>query len=323
MKILLTTTSFQDTPGAHHATLAASGFDVVCARGPLNEQEMLALLREHGPFDGLLNGDDRITAAVIDAAGEQLKVIAKYGIGLDSIDVAHATAKGIPVLFTPGVNHTTVAEHTFGLMIALAKDFWRHASAVKNGRWQRQTGHELMGKTLGVLGLGRIGQEVVKRAVAFGMRCVAYSPHWPTEFAQAYGVQRAERAEDVLPLADFVSLHMSLSADTRGFINAGSLATMKHGAYLVNTARGGLVVEQDVVDACRSGQLAGYATDVLDEEPMPANHPFREVDSIFVTPHIGSRTFESVERQAMRAVTNLVEFLSGGSDYIQANKLKG
>ena len=320
MKILLTTTSFQDTPGAHHATLAASGFDVVCARGPLNEQEMLALLREHGPFDGLLNGDDRITAAVIDAAGEQLKVIAKYGIGLDSIDLAHATTKRIPVLFTPGVNHTTVAEHTIGLMIAVAKGFWPHARAVKAGRWDRYTGHELMGKKLGVLGLGRIGQEVVRRADAFGMQCLAYSPHWPEEFAARFGIVRMPSAEAVLPEADIVSLHMGLNEQTRGFINARTLAAMKKGAYLINTARGGLVVEAEVAAACRSGQLAGYGADVLDEEPIRPGHPFQDIDSILVTPHIGSRTFESVERQALRAVTNLVEFLTGGKDFIQANR---
>lgn len=319
MKILLTTTSFQDTPGAHHSRLAEAGFDIVRARGPLDETQMLALMAEHGPFDGLLNGDDRITARVIDEAGPRLKVIAKYGIGLDSIDLEHATNKRIPVLYTPGVNHTTVAEHTFGLMIAICKDFWRHASAVKEGRWERHTGHELMGKTLGVIGLGRIGQEVVQRASAFGMRCIAYSPHWPENFAHRHGVLRMESAEAVLPVADIVSLHMSLSEATRGFINAATLATMKRGAYLVNTARGGLIVEEDVAQACRSGQLGGYATDVLAEEPIRKDHPFRQIDSILITPHVGSRTYESVERQALRAVTNLVEYLTGGSDYIQAN----
>lgn len=319
MKILLTTTSFQDTPGAHHELLAKSGFDVVLQRGPLSEEQMLKLIRNHDGFDAFLNGDDRISARVIDAAGPRLRVIAKYGIGLDSIDVAHATEKKIPVLFTPGVNHTTVAEHTFGLMIALAKDFWGHASAVKNGRWIRRTGHELMGKTLGVLGLGRIGQEVVKRANAFGMRCVGFSRHWPDEFAREFAVVRAASAEDLLALADVVSLHMNLNDANRGFINARTLATMKKGAYLINTARGGLVVENDVAEACRSGHLAGYGTDVLDEEPMRAGHPFLSIESILVTPHIGSRTFESVERQALRAVTNLVEYLTGGKDYIQAN----
>ena len=321
MKILLTTTSFQDTPGAHHALLVASGFEIVCARGPLSEAQMLELLEEHGGFDGFLNGDDRITARVIEQAGARLQVIAKYGIGLDSIDVACATAHNIPVLYTPGVNHTTVAEHTFGLMIALVKDFWTHSRAVKNGQWTRRTGHELMGKTLGVLGLGRIGQEVIRRASAFGMHCVAYSPHWPVDFAREFNVVQAASAEAVLPLADVVSLHMGLTEANRGFINARTLATMKPGAYLVNTARGGLVVEDDVAEACRSGHLAGYGTDVLDEEPMRAGHPFQSIDSILVTPHIGSRTYESVERQALRAVTNLIQFLTGGDDFIQANKI--
>ena len=423
MKILLTTTSFQDTPGPHHDLLARSGFDVVRARGPLSEAQMLELISENDGFDAFLNGDDRISARVIDAAGEKLKVIAKYGIGLDSIDVAHASAKKIPVLFTPGVNHSTVAEHTFGLMIALAKDFWIHTSAVKNGLWTRRTGHELMGKTLGILGLGRIGQEVVKRANAFGMHCVAYSRSWPDAFASEYHVERLASAEALLPVADVVSLHLSLSDDNRGLINSRTLATMKRGAYLINTARGGLVVEEDVAQACRSGQLAGYATDVVDAEPMlpghpfqtvdtywpeafasehgvermtsaeallavadvvslhmslsdtnrglinsrtlalmkpgaylintargglvveadiaeacrsgqlagygtdvvdaepmTPGHPFQTIDTILVTPHISSRTFESVERQALRAVTNLVEFLNGGQDFIQANR---
>src|ERR1700730_5213090 len=151
-RILLTTTSFQDTPGKHHEVLEKSGFDIVRARGPLSESQMLELVRSRGGFDGLLNGDDQITAKVFDAALPRLKVIAKYGIGLDSIDVKYATSKRIPVLFTPGVNETTVAEHTFGLIIAVAKNFWFHMRAVKQGQWKRQTGSELYQKTLGVLG---------------------------------------------------------------------------------------------------------------------------------------------------------------------------
>src|ERR1700693_4432923 len=140
MRILLTTTSFQDTPGKHHDVLAQSGFEIVRARGPLSEQQMLDLNSQHGGFDGLLNGDDAITARVIDAALPRLKVIAKYGIGLDSIDVAHATRRRLPVLFTPGVNETTVAEHTIGLMISVSKLFWPHFRTVKAGQWKRQTG---------------------------------------------------------------------------------------------------------------------------------------------------------------------------------------
>src|SRR5262245_32355943 len=139
MRILLTTTSYQDTPGPHHDLLASSKYEVVRARGPLTEQQMLDLVKQHKGFDGLLNGDDHITAKVIDAmlaSPIKVRAIAKYGIGLDSIDVNHATSKKIPVLFTPGVNHTTVAEHTFGLMVALCKHFWVHLRSTKKGEWK-------------------------------------------------------------------------------------------------------------------------------------------------------------------------------------------
>jgi D-3-phosphoglycerate dehydrogenase / 2-oxoglutarate reductase len=318
VRILLTTTSFQDTPGPHHDALKKSGFEIVRERGPLNEARMLELVKTG--FEGLLNGDDQITAKVIDAALPRLRVIAKYGIGLDSIDVKHATEKKIPVLFTPGVNHTTVAEHCFGLMIALAKHFWPHVRSTKSGQWQRITGHELYGKTLAVLGVGRIGKEVIKRAAAFGMKSIGYDYHWDEEFARQYSAVRAATVLDAIRDADVVSLHMNLDDDNRGMFNKDLIAKMKKGAYLINTARGGLVVEKDVAEACKSGQLGGYAADVLDKEPPPPDHPFREIDNIIVTPHVGSRTFESVERQAMRAVMNLVNFLKGDKDYIQANE---
>ncbi len=323
MRILLTTTSFQDTPGPHHDSLAKSGFQVVGARGPLKEQAMLDLIAQHGGFDGLLNGDDHITARVIDAAlnaPTKLRVIAKYGIGLDSIDVKHATSKKMPVLFTPGVNHTTVAEHSILLMIALAKHFWPHLKSTKEGGWKRITGNELFGKTVAVLGVGRIGKEVIKRASAFDMKCIGYDLYWDEAFAKQYNVTRAATADEAVKQADIVSLHMNLDDSNRGFINTARIATMKKGAWVINTARGGLVVEADVAAACKSGQLGGYATDVVDIEPPPSDHVFMGIDNIIVTPHIGSRTFESVERQAMRAATNLVQFLTGGTDFIQANK---
>jgi D-3-phosphoglycerate dehydrogenase len=325
MRILLTTTSYQDTPGKHHDILAASGFDVVRARGPLTEQQMLDLVQggQGEGFDGLLNGDDHITQKVIDAglnAQRKLRVIAKYGIGLDSIDVKYATSQKIPVLFTPGVNHTTVAEHTFLLMIALAKHFWPHVKSVKGGGWKRQTGSELAGKTIAVLGMGRIGKEVAKRARAFDMNVKGFDLYWDENFAKACSVDRCTTAEDALKDADIISLHMNLDEHNRHFINKTRIAGMKKGAVIINTARGGLVNEADIAEACRSGQLGGYGADVLDTEPPKPGHPFNEIDNILITPHIGSRTFESVERQAMRATLNIVNFLNGDQDYIQANK---
>jgi len=318
VKILLTTTSFQDTPGPHHEALKKSGFEIVAARGPLTETQMLNHAR--GGFDGFLNGDDIITAKVIDAALPRLRVIAKYGIGLDSIDVKYATAKKIPVLYTPGVNHTTVAEHCIGLMIALAKHFWPHLRSTKNGEWKRITGNELFGKTIAVLGVGRIGKEVIKRAAAFDMKSIGYDVYWDENFARQYNVPRASTVLDAIRDADVVSLHMNLDEKNRGMFNKDLLSKMKKGAYLINTARGGLVVEKDIAEACKSGHLGGYAADVLDKEPQVPDHPFREIDNVIVTPHVGSRTFESVERQAMRAVLNLVNFLNGDKDYIQANQ---
>jgi D-3-phosphoglycerate dehydrogenase len=317
MKILLTTTSFQDTPGAHHDLLKKSGHEILTARGPLSEAQMLDLVKQG--FDGFLNGDDQITAKVIDAALPKLKVIAKYGIGLDSIDVKNATSKKIPVLFTPGVNHTTVSEHCFGLMIALSKHFWPHLRSTKEGGWKRITGFELFGKKIAVLGVGRVGREVVKRARAFEMLPIGYTRHWDETFAEQYGISRAENILEAVQNADIVSLHMPLEERNRGMINKDLIARMKKTAIIINTARGGLVNEKDIAEACKSGQLAGYATDVLDHEPQPADHPFRYIDNIIVTPHIGSRTQESVERQALRAVRNIVNFFAGDQDYIQAN----
>src|SRR4051812_15133103 len=269
MRILLTTTSYQDTPGKHHDLLQASGFDVVRARGPLQEADMLKLINDGEGFDGLLNGDDLITAKVIDAglaAKRKLRVIAKYGIGLDSIDVKHATAKKIPVLYTPGVNHTTVAEHTFGLIISLAKHFWPQIRSVKSGGWKRTTGTELFGKTIAIFGMGRIGKEVAKRARAFEMNVKGYDIFWDHGFAEACSVERCTALEDALHSADIVSLHMNLDDTNRGMINKTRIAAMKKGAIVINTARGGLVVEQDVADACKSGQLGGYGADVLEHE---------------------------------------------------------
>jgi len=318
MRILVTTTSFQDTPGAHHDVLRDSGFEIVRARGPLKEAQLLELFADGG-FDGILNGDDAITARVIDAALPRLRVIAKYGIGLDSIDVAHAKARGVPVLFTPGVNHTTVAEHTFGLMIVRDVARTGQLRSTKAGEWKRHTGGELAGKRLALLGLGRIGKEVAKRARAFDMRVVAHDIAWDDEFARQWEIERAETPDAAARGADIVSLHMNLGADNRGWLSRDVIATLKPGALVVNTARGGLVDEAAVAEACKSGALGGYATDVLEQEPPPKDHVFAGIDSIIVTPHVGSRTYESVERQGLRAARNIVNFLSGHDDYVRAH----
>ena len=316
-RILLTTTSFQDTPGSHHALLAGTGWEIVTARGPLSEQDTLALV---GDFDGYICGDDAITRKVLDKAAPRLKVLSKYGIGVDKIDVARCTELGIPLLFTPGVNHTTVAEHTFLLLLALEKQFLFHTDSVRSGGWKRTTGHELLDKTIGIIGMGRIGREVAIRAKAFGMNVVGYDLYWDDAFAAAHGVARATTLDEVFAQADCISLHTNLTPETRNLIRTETIARMKPGVLILNCARGEIVSTPDMVAALTSGQVGGYGTDVLDEEPPPADHPLTHLPNCIVTPHIGSRTFESVQRQAVAAVTNLIRAMHGEAPLAQINK---
>ena len=315
-RILLTTTSFQDTPGPHHAALAATGWEIVPARGPLSEADTLALV---GAIDGYLCGDDAITKQVIEKASPRLKVLSKYGIGVDKIDVAACTAKGIPLLFTPGVNHTTVAEHCFLLMLALEKNLLFHTDSTRTGGWKRATGHELMGQTIGIVGMGRIGREVAIRARAFGMPVVGYDLHWDDAFAAAHGIKRAAGLVDLFGLADIVSLHTNLTPETRDLVRAETIRQMKPGVLIVNCARGEIVNSADMADALQSGRVRGYGTDVLDIEPPPAGHPLTNLPTCLVTPHVGSRTHESVQRQAMAAVTNLLNCMRGEKPLAQIN----
>ena len=315
-RVLLTTTSFQDTPGSHHDLLKEAGWEVVTARGPLDEAAMLELA---GDFDAFICGDDALTRKVLEQSLPRLKVISKYGIGVDKIDVASATEFGLPVLFTPGVNHTTVAEHCFGLMLSLAKHLPESIMAAREGKWKRMTGNEIMGKTIGIVGLGRIGKEVAVRAQAFGMPVIAYDVYWDDAFASKYGVARAESREALFAESDIISLHTNLSDETRHMINAQSIASMKDGVWIINCARGELVDTVAMAEALESGKVGGYGTDVLDEEPPAPDHILLHAKRCMVTPHIGSRTYESVVRQATKAVQNLRLALNGEKPLAQVN----
>jgi D-3-phosphoglycerate dehydrogenase len=317
-RILLSTTSYQDTPGSHHDLLESQGWDIVRVRGPLNEAEMLEIA---GEFDGFLCGDDAITPAVIDKSLPRLKWIAKYGIGLDKIDKAYATAKGIPIGFTPGVNHTTVAEHTFGLMIGLTKKIFESVACTSRGEWKRPTGNEIMGKTLGIVGLGRIGKEVATRAKAFGMEVQAYDVYWDEAFASSHGVRQCATPDELLASSDIVSLHCFLDDATRGLIDADSIETMKDGVVIINCARGEVVDTDALAAALHAGKVGGYGADVLDVEPPPADHPLFSTPNTAITTHIGSRTYESVVRQATKATQNAIAFVNGTPPVAQANVL--
>ena len=315
-RVLLTTTSFQDTPGVHHEMLAAAGCEIVRERGPLPEARMLELA---GGFDAFLCGDDSVTRRVIARSLPRLKVISKYGIGLDKIDVAAATELGVPVLYTPGVNHTTVAEHTFALMLAAARNLVTEANHTAAGRWVRITGNELCGKTLAIIGLGRIGREVAIRARAFGLRLVGFGHAWDEEFSRSLGIERAGDLDEALRRADIITLHTKFTPATRHLLNARNFPLIRKGAIIVNTARGELIELAPLVAALKANHLLAYAADVLDQEPPPPDHPLLGLPNVIITPHIGSRTHESVQRQASCAVENLTRFFAGRPPVAQAN----
>jgi D-3-phosphoglycerate dehydrogenase len=315
-RILLTTTSFQDTPGSHHDALAATGWEIVTSRGPLNEADTLAAV---GDVDGYICGDDAITRTVLEKARPRLKVLSKYGIGVDKIDVASCTEFGIPLLFTPGVNHTTVAEHTFLLLLALEKNLLFHTDSTRSGGWKRQTGHELLDKTIGIVGMGRIGKEVAIRAQAFGMKPIGYDVYWDESFAAGHGIPRAATLDELFAVSDYISLHTNLTPETRDLVRAETIARMKPGVIVLNCARGEIVHTADMAAALASGRVRGYGTDVLDEEPPRADHPLTRLPNCIVTPHVGSRTHESVQRQALAAVTNLIRAMRGERPLAQVN----
>ena len=318
MKVLLTTTSFQDIPGPHHEQLKEAGFELICERGPLTESRMLELV---GEIDAFICGDDEITKAVVDRALPRLKVISKYGIGLDKIDVDYVTEKGIPLTFCPGVNHTTVAEHTFALLLALSRQLITEANHCASGEWVRLTGHEIMGKTISIIGLGRIGKEVAIRAKAFGMNAIGFDLYWDEEFAQKYEVKRCDNIEEALNNGDVISLHVNLTDETRDLINKERISKMRDGVIILNCARGEIVNSNDLAEALQTDKVGGYGADVLDQEPPPADHPILKAKNTVITPHIGSRTYESVQRQAGMAAQNLILALKGEKPLAQANEV--
>ena len=226
---------------------------------------------------------------------------------------------GVPLLFTPGVNHTTVAEHTFLLLLALEKHLLFHANSTRQGGWERQTGREILGKTIGIVGMGRIGKEVAIRARAFGMHPIGYDVYWDDEFATKHGVDRCEDIRDLFSRVDYLSLHTNLTPETRELVRAETIKFLKPDAIILNCARGEIIHTADVAEALQSGALRGYGTDVLDEEPPSEEHPLTNLPNCLVTPHIGSRTLESVQRQAVAAVTNLLNAMRGEAPLAQVN----
>ncbi len=307
-KILLTSTSFQDTPGGHQELLQFQNIEVRNLRGPLKEGVLLPII---GEFEGLICGDDEITSDVIKVGAEgKLKVISKYGIGLDKINLKAAEKFGIPITNCSGVNHITVAEHVFALMLTHYKNIHLEYNYTQNGQWKRLIGHEIYKKKIGIIGLGRIGKEVAKRAGVFGLEVFAYDIYLDREFIHEYGINILSSMEEAFQKCDIVTLHMNLTEDNKNIISESTFKNMgSNEVVLVNTARGDLINMDALLEGLNKNFIRAYLTDVLDEEPMPSNHPLQSRKDVLITPHIGSRTFESVERQGTMAVENLLKYL--------------
>jgi len=286
----------------------SAGAEVVVRCG-VPEDELCALLPR---FDAVIvRSRTRVPAGTMGEAG-RLRVIARAGVGVDNIDVDAATRRGILVLNTPESSTTAAAEHTFAMMLALARHVPAASLALARGEWTRErfVGTELTGKTLGVVGLGKIGSEVARRALAFGMRVVAADPYVSEERARRLGVE-LEPWPDILDGVDVLTLHVPLSADTRALVGPDELARMKPGAFLVNCARGGLVDEAALLAALERGQLGGAALDVFATEPPGPDHPLVRHPRIVATPHIGGSTAEAQRSIAVEVAHQVLAALRG------------
>jgi D-3-phosphoglycerate dehydrogenase len=264
--------------------------------------------------DGMVvRSDTQVTAEVLANPGK-LRAIVRAGVGVDNIDVAAATRKGIVVMNTPGGNTVSTAEHTLALMYALCRLLPAADASLHQGKWERGkfVGVQLAGKTLGIIGLGRIGKEVAKRALAMDMKVLAYDPFLTGERAAQMGISACPDIASLLPKCDVLTIHVPASNETRGLIGAAELASMKKGARIVNCARGGLVDEKGLADALTSGHIAGAALDVFVEEPPPADHPLLKLPNVVCTPHLGASTLEAQSSVATEAAQLLVDFLTRG-----------
>jgi len=265
-----------------------------------------------GSYDAIVvRSATKVTAELIERA-DRLKVIGRAGVGVDNVDVGAATKRGIVVANAPESTVVSAAEHTIGLLVALTRNIPQAHAALKQGRWERKTygGVELADKTLGVLGFGRIGQQVARRAAGLGMRVVAFDPFVSPDRFRELGVERVESEDDVYRAADFVTLHLPLTDETRGAIGREAFAKMRDGVRLVNAARGELIDEAALLEALSSGKVGGAALDVFSEEPYAG--PLLDVDSVVVTPHLAASTEEAQDRAGVIIAEQVAAALEGG-----------
>lgn len=306
-KVLITAKTVAETPAAIHA-LQAAGHEALIRStpAPADRAWLQAQVRD---ADALVFAMEPMDAALL-AAAPRLKVIARPGVGTDNVDLAEATRRGVIVTVADGTNDQSVADLTFGLLLEAARGISVAAAGVRGGGWDRFTGVELWRKTMAIVGLGRIGQAVARRARGFEMRVLAVARRRDEAFARLHGIEYAD-LDTALAEADVVSLHAPLTPDTENLVDGAALRRMKRGAILINTARGGLVDEEALAAAVRSGLLAGAAVDVLRVQGAGSPSPLIGVPGIVVTPHMATFTHEAKERVAMSVARSLIAALAG------------
>ncbi len=289
--------------------LQKAGF-TVDVNTKLSKDELLKVIKD---YDGLIvRSGTKVTAEVI-AAATRLKAVGRAGSGLDNVDQAAATKRGVVVMNTPGGNTVTTAEHTMSMICAMARRIPQATARLKGGGWDKDKfmGVELYNKTLGVVGFGQIGGYLAKLAQGFSMNVIAYDPYLSPEKAQKMGVEVVS-LDDVFRRADIISVHTPLTPETRSLINAAAIAKMKPGVMLANCARGGIINEADLVDALKTKRVAAAAFDVFDEEPVKPDHPLLTLDNFICSPHIGASTTEAQENVAIGIAEQIVDYFTKG-----------
>jgi phosphoglycerate dehydrogenase-like enzyme len=306
--ILIGSGPLRRRPGRFRDILHAEGFRCLDPPGelPVTEDQLRAILPE---ISAILAGGERITAELLDLA-PGLRVIARTGVGFDLIDIEAATAHRVAVTITPGTNQLSVAEHTFALLLALTRRIVVNDRTIRAGGWDRTLVAPLRGQTMGLVGLGRIGRAVAQLARAFQMRVLAFDPVTDPDFDARYEIRRIS-FQDILAESDIVSLHLPLSEASRGLINRASLARMRPGSILINTSRGGLVVEADLHDSLVAGHLAGAGLDVLTSEPPEPGHPLMHLPNVVFTPHIAGTDSQSMADMADLAAQCVISLARG------------
>src|SRR3954466_11453019 len=286
-------------------------FEVVVLPKRLPEAELLPLVKDAVAM--VVRSEAKVTRRVMEAA-PKLRVVGRAGVGIDNVDVEAATQRGVVVMNTPGGNTISTAELSFTMILSLARKVPQAYASMAGGKWDRKQfqGVELFGKTLGVLGMGRIGSEVAKRAVAFGMKVVGYDPFLTEARARALGIELTGELDQVYRDADFITVHMPVTEQTRGMLNANAFAKMKPKVCIVNCARGEIIVENDLLAALESGKIAAAALDVFATEPLPADHPFRKHPGVTLTPHLGASTQEAQEKCGIEVAEVITGYLLTG-----------